>query len=81
MKELKVFTAPWCTSCKVLKKALAATALSANLTFIDIDDDPQLANDYGIRALPTLVLLDENSAEIKRATGAKTSAQLQEFLL
>jgi thioredoxin 1 len=80
MKELKVFTAPWCTSCKVLKKALAATALSANLTFIDIDDNPQLANDYGIRALPTLVL-EENSAEIKRATGAKTSAQLQEFLL
>jgi thioredoxin 1 len=80
MKELKVFTALWCTSCKTLKNALAATALSANLTFIDIDNDPQLAKDYGIRGLPTLVL-EENSTEIKRATGAKTSAQLQEFLL
>ena len=81
MKELKVFTASWCGPCKSLKNAIAATALSANLVFIDIDADPQLAKNYGIRGVPTLVLLDENSAEIKRATGAKTSAQLQEFLL
>lgn len=79
MKELKVFSASWCVNCKPLKAAIAATALSANLVFVDIDTDPQLAKDYGIRGVPTLVL-EDNGIEIKRATGAKTSARLQEFL-
>ena len=79
MKELKVFSASWCGPCKSLKATIAATALSANLVFVDIDTDPQLAKDYGIRGVPTMVL-EDNGTEIKRATGAKTSAQLQEFL-
>lgn len=79
MKELKVFSASWCGPCRSLKAAIAATALSANLVFVDIDTDPQLAKDYGIRGVPTLVL-EDNGTEIKRATGTKTSAQLQEFL-
>ena len=79
MKELKVFTATWCVNCKPLKATIAATALAANLVFVDIDTDPQLAKDYGIRGVPTMVL-EDNGTEIKRATGAKTSAQLQEFL-
>lgn len=79
MKELKVFSASWCVNCKPLKAAIAATALSANLVFVDIDTDPQLAKDYGIRGVPTMVL-EDNGTEIKRTTGAKTSAQLQEFL-
>lgn len=79
MKELKVFTASWCGPCRSLKSAIAATTLSANLVFVDIDADPQLAKDYGIRGVPTLVL-EESGKETKRSTGAKTSAQLQEFL-
>jgi thioredoxin-related protein len=37
-----------------------------------------LAREYGIRSVPTLVMLDEN-IEIKRLIGSKTVNELQEW--
>jgi thioredoxin-like negative regulator of GroEL len=45
---------------------------------VDIDVHDDLAKEYGIRSVPTLVMLDENT-EVKRTTGVKTVNQLQEW--
>ena len=45
---------------------------------VDIDVHSKLAQEYGIRSVPTLVMLDEN-IEIKRIVGSKTPNQLQEW--
>ena len=46
---------------------------------IDIDVSPDIAMDFGIRSVPTLVMMDE-TIEMKRLTGIKTKEQLTEWL-
>jgi thioredoxin-like negative regulator of GroEL len=46
---------------------------------IDIDVHPEVAAEYGIRSVPTLVMLDENM-EIKRLIGNKSPKELKEWI-
>jgi thioredoxin-like negative regulator of GroEL len=46
---------------------------------IDVDVSPDIAMDFGIRSVPTLVMMDE-TIEMKRLTGIKTKEQLTEWL-
>lgn len=48
--------------------------------FIDIDREPKLADKFNIRAVPTIVILDENGEEIKRFVGFTTEKILTETL-
>jgi thioredoxin-like negative regulator of GroEL len=56
---------------------------TANLGFpievVDIDAHPEVAAEYGIRSVPTLVLMDEN-IQVDRIIGTKTVNQLQEWV-
>jgi thioredoxin-like negative regulator of GroEL len=45
---------------------------------VDIDVHSELAIDYGIRGVPTLVMLDEN-IEVKRMSGMQTQKQLESW--
>ena len=45
---------------------------------VDIDVYDALAREYGIRGVPTLIMLDENT-EVKRLVGSKTVNELQEW--
>ena len=45
---------------------------------LDIDVDNAVAIEYGIRGVPTLILLDENNNIIKRLSGFQTKQQLTE---
>ena len=81
MKTLYKFSASWCQPCKQLSKVLAEVDTS-NYTIIeiDIDEDVVKTASYGIRGVPTLVILDENLVEVNRKTGSMTKAQLEQFL-
>jgi thioredoxin 1 len=46
---------------------------------IDIDVYPDVAIEYGIRSVPTLVMLEDNQI-IKRITGVKTPLELKEWI-
>jgi thioredoxin-like negative regulator of GroEL len=46
---------------------------------IDIDVHNEIAMEYGIRSVPTLVMKDGN-IEIKRTTGLKTKEKLTEWI-
>jgi thioredoxin-like negative regulator of GroEL len=46
---------------------------------IDIDVHPEIAEEYGVRNIPTLVMLNEN-IEVKRITGIKTTKELKEWV-
>ena len=78
MKRILRFTASWCGPCKSLAMNLETASLSLPIEVIDIDVHPELAQEYGIRSVPTLVLMDEN-LETKRLIGSKTVNQLQEW--
>ena len=52
--------------------------LKIPIEVIDIDVKEDIANEYGIRSVPCLVMLDEN-IEIKRLVGSKPAGQLREW--
>jgi thioredoxin 1 len=78
MKRIIRFTASWCGPCKSLATNLENANLTLPIEVVDIDVHDDLAREYGIRGVPTLVMLDEN-IEVKRLVGAKTVNELQEW--
>ena len=80
-KKMKVlrFTASWCQPCKMLAKTLEDVETQIPIEVIDIDENQGLAMDYGIRGVPTLVMLD-GDIEVKRVTGILMKNQLTEWL-
>jgi thioredoxin 1 len=46
---------------------------------IDIDERSELAVDYGIRSVPTLVMIDEN-IEVRRIVGLATKDKLKNWI-
>ncbi len=78
MKRVLRFTASWCGPCQGLAMNLETADLDLPIEVIDIDIHSDVAQEYGIRSVPTLVMLDEN-IEVKRIVGSKTVNQLQEW--
>ena len=79
-KKLYRFTASWCQPCKMLAKTMEQVSLDYPVEVIDIDENQELAIQYGIRGVPTLVLI-ENDAEVKRISGVQTEGFLKEWLV
>ena len=80
-KKMKVlrFTASWCQPCKMLAKTLEDVETQIPIEVIDIDENQELAMDYGIRGVPTLVMID-GDIEVKRVSGMLMKNQLSEWL-
>jgi thioredoxin-like negative regulator of GroEL len=78
MKRILRFTASWCGPCQGLAMNLESAGLDLPIEVIDIDTHSDVAQEYGVRSVPTLVMLDENT-EIKRLIGSRTVNQLQEW--
>lgn len=81
MKALK-FYATWCQPCKMLSKIIeeAGDKITMPIEDIDIEQNIELAQKYGIRGVPALVIVDEEGTEIKRQSGMLMEDKLLEFL-
>ena len=80
MKEVLKFYADWCGPCKMLSKTLE-NLKDNNIPIreVDIDEQTDLAVQYNVRSVPTMVLL-ENGSEVKRAVGSMSLDKVKEFL-
>jgi thioredoxin 1 len=77
MKQLLKFSASWCGPCKALSKVLENVDLKdIELVEIDIDENTDKAVEYGIRSVPTLVLM-EDGKEVRRKTGLLTADKVE----
>jgi thioredoxin-like negative regulator of GroEL len=47
---------------------------------VDIDSNVFMATNFGIRSVPTMVLVDDQEKEIKRKVGTMTESELLEWL-
>jgi len=79
MRKVLKFSASWCGPCKMLSKTIEDLKTEVPIEDIDIDEQSELAVQYGIRGVPTLVMVDEN-VEIKRSVGNLTKSQLETWL-
>jgi putative thioredoxin len=77
------FWAPWCGPCKalgpVLEKLETAYGGGFKLVKINSDEEQQLAGAFGIRSIPTVVLM-KNGQPVDGFMGALPEGQVREFL-
>ena len=78
MRKIIRFTADWCQPCKILSKQLETMELNLPIDVIDIDKDPEIAIEYGIRSVPTLVLMEDNEVRSK-IVGLKTPSEIRQW--
>lgn len=72
------FYADWCGPCQALAPTLETLAAEtdAAVAKVDVDVHQRLAQEYGVRGVPTLVLFADG-AEVDRAVGALPEPQLR----
>ena len=79
MKKIIRFTASWCGPCKGLAMTLANIETNIPIEVIDIDVHSDIATEYGIRSVPTLVMTEDN-IEVKRMSGSQPENALREWI-
>ncbi len=78
-KILVDFFATWCGPCKMLGPVLEKTESDVKVVKVDTDEFEELARDYGVMSIPTLVLI-EKGKEVKRNIGFIDKKSLENFL-
>lgn len=77
------YWAEWCGPCKMIAPLLDTVAgeFAGKLTVakMNIDDNPQTPNKYGVRGIPTLMLFKNGEVEGTKV-GALNKTQLVEFI-
>ena len=66
MKKLIYFTAPWCGPCRQLGPVMEEVAREINVQKVNVDNNPELAQQYGIRNVPTVVLTSDGHEVIRK---------------
>lgn len=78
MMKILRFTASWCQPCKALAKNLEEAKLNIPIEVVDIDVFEDVAIDYAIRSVPTLIL--KSDKEDKRLVGVHSPQQIREWV-
>ena len=78
MKTLIYFSSNGCQPCKTLSPIMEQVGKQVPVIKVDVDAQKQYATDFGIRNIPT-VLLVENGKEVRRFTGVKSLNEIINF--
>jgi|ERR1051326_8756605 thioredoxin 1 len=77
------FWAAWCGPCRMLAPAIEAIAeeysADASVVKVNVDDNPATAANYGIKAIPTLIVFKKGK-EVERIVGAAGKATIAQVL-
>lgn len=79
MKKILYFSSTWCQPCKTLGPIVESLAGQINYQKIDVDNNQDLSIQYGVRNIPTLILLDENGEVKGRKVGLQTKQDILDF--
>ncbi len=77
------FWAPWCGPCRMIAPAVAKIASDyagkVKVGKVNVDEEPELAMQFGIVSIPTLLVL-KNGVVVNKSVGLITSAQIEQLL-
>jgi thioredoxin 1 len=63
MKEILYFSADWCGPCKQLAPTMESLKEQISYRKIDVDQNQELSAKYGVRNIPTLILVENGEAK------------------
>ncbi|MDT3437931.1 thioredoxin [Haloarcula sp. 1CSR25-25] len=75
------FYADWCGPCQMLEPVVETVAAetAATVAKVDVDANQQLAAEYGVQGVPTLLLFADG-APVERLVGMQDEAQLRSVI-
>ena len=76
------FWAPWCGPCRMvvpLVEQIADERSDIKVGKVNIDEESELAREFGIMSIPTLVVMKDGKV-LRQATGARPKHQILEML-
>ena len=82
MITIKHFTATWCQPCKHLTPVidqLRGENPSVGYQKIDIDNNQDVAQQYGVRAVPTIIF-EKNGKVVERVIGVQPKSYYQSVI-
>ncbi len=71
------FYADWCGPCKMMGTVLET--MDENILKVNVDKFPEIARQFGVMSIPTLMIFEEGKAVAKNI-GFMTKEDLTEFL-
>jgi thioredoxin-like negative regulator of GroEL len=74
MKQLYYFTGVWCSPCRQLGPIMDEVSQQIPVRKIDVDAEPNMVQQYGIRSVPTVVLV-KNEQEVTRLLGLQPKSR------
>jgi thioredoxin 1 len=79
MKKILYFSAGWCGPCKTLGPIMESLSGQINYEKVDVDSNQDLSIKYGVRNIPTLILINENGETINKLVGLQPKEQILNF--
>jgi thioredoxin 1 len=84
MKTVLKFSANFCLPCKQLKPIfddVVKDIPDIKVVEIDVEEHPDIASNYKIRGVPTIIITDENDDVLAMKSGMMTKEQLKDLIL
>ena len=76
MKKILYFSASWCQPCKNFKPIMEQVSRELPVQFVDVDASPQLVAEYGVRSVPTVIIINNGQVSSRQA-GVLTESQIK----
>ena len=76
------FWAPWCGPCRMVApivEEIAAERPDIKVGKVNVDEQPELARQFGVSSIPTLVVMKEGKI-VNQAMGARPKSQILALL-
>lgn len=76
---IKMFSAPWCVYCEIMKNQVLLEGDLVGVDILNIDEHPNLIEQYNIKTIPAFIKVDAEGNELSRAIGSMSREDFLTF--